>query len=74
MGRIWFLPSFARQRIKGIEMFAKIEPKGAPPVPCSNCGAFIMGKPFVLEVKIGGKPVETKSDLCQPCYNKMKDL
>jgi len=73
-GKVWFLAPFRRRKIKGIEMFANLENKEEPRKVCSNCGAFIMGERFILEVKIGGQPVEKKTDLCQPCYNKLKEL
>jgi len=74
MGKIWYLPSFRRRKLKGLQMFVNLEKKGEPRKPCSNCGAFIMGERFDLEVKIGGKPVEKNTNLCQPCYNKLKEL
>lgn len=40
--------------------------------PCTNCGAIIMGRAHVVQVKIGAE-LKTISNLCQVCQKMLND-
>jgi len=41
--------------------------------PCYDCLEPIYGVRFNMEITVASRTEETKINLCEPCYTKMKD-
>ena len=69
MGKLLRLWAYKRKRkVMGFVISAEINKCQ----PCTNCGAFILGKKFDIQVQVGSE-LKTITGLCKVCQNAMSN-